>query len=180
MWTTALPAAAGGRHCPFKSQFRAPIFMQPRARRVSQGNQRIRGQWRSSPSLSLFMQYFGHGTDEQTAAADDDDEVGDLIIWFPLHGRPDRAGLPGRGTMGADGRTEGTSFCQCTYATQLERRETPGEGFNFAITTDKIHFNCATTTFRIIASISHKRPQVDMKTRFKNGRGGRRPSFGPI
>ena len=106
--------------------------------------------------LSLFMQYFGHGTDEQTA---DDDEVGDLIIWFPLHGRPGRTGLPGRGTMGADGRTEGTSFCQCTYATQLERRETPGEGFNFAITTDKIHFNCATTTFRIIASISQKRPK---------------------
>ena len=43
-------------------------------------------------SLSLFMQYFGHGTDEQTAAPDDDGEVGDLIIWFPLHGRPDSRG----------------------------------------------------------------------------------------
>ena len=85
-WTAVVMlASAGGRHCPFKSQFRAPIFMQPRARRVSQGNQRIRGQQCPSLPLSLFMQYFGHG---RTTKSD----VGDLIIWFPLHGRPDTRG----------------------------------------------------------------------------------------
>ena len=41
------------------------------------------------PFLSLFMQYFGHGMDRVT---DDVGDVGDLIIWFPLHGRPDSRG----------------------------------------------------------------------------------------
>ena len=77
--------------------------MQPRARRVSQGNQRIRGQWRPSfsLSLSLFMQYFGHGMDRMT---DDVGDVGDLIIWFPLHGRPDSRGEAQWAPT--DGRTE--------------------------------------------------------------------------
>ena len=61
--------------------------MQPRARRVSQGNQRIRGQWRPSFFLSLYAVFrAGNGLT-------DVGDVGDLIIWFPLlHGRPDSRG----------------------------------------------------------------------------------------
>ena len=87
-WCTCQHAAAGGRHCPFKSQFRAPIFMQPRARRVSQGNQRIRGQCRPSFFLSLSLYAVFRAWNGLTDVGD----VGDLIIWFPLHGRPDSRG----------------------------------------------------------------------------------------
>ena len=61
--------------------------MQPRARRVSQGNQRIRGQWRPSFSLSLYAVFRAWN-----GPSDDVGDVGDLIIWFPLHGRPDSRG----------------------------------------------------------------------------------------